>query len=107
MDLLHLVTSRSDRLLSHVRGAQHGDARDTHQARVAARRLAETLALAGKAGARLDRDVRDLRRALGATRELDVSRMIFDYAATEHRWPRDAVRLVRRYLEEKRRYRHD
>jgi CHAD domain-containing protein len=107
MDLLHLVTSRADRLLSHVRGAQHGDARDTHQARVAARRLAEALALTGKAGERLDRDVRDLRRALGATRELDVSRMIFDHAALEYRWSKAAAGLVRRYLEEKRRHRHD
>ena len=107
MDLLHLVTPRADTLLSHVRGAQHGDARDTHQARVAARRLAEALALTGQAGKRLDRDVRDLRRALGATRELDVSRMVFDYAALEHRWSTDAVRRVRRYLDEKRAKRLD
>ena len=107
MDLLHLVTPRADRLLSHVRGAQHGDARDTHQARVAARRLAEALALTGEAGKRLDRDIRDLRRALGATRELDVSRMIFDHAALEHTWAKVAVQRVRRYLDEKRAYRRD
>lgn len=107
MDLLHLVTPRADRLLSHVRGAQHGDARDTHQARVAARRLAEALTLTGQAGKRLDRDVRDLRRALGVTRELDVSRMVFDHAALEHRWSKDAVQRVRRYLDDKRARRHD
>ncbi len=107
MDLLHLVTPRADRLLSHVRGAQDGDARDTHQARVAARRLAEALALTGTAGKRLERDVRNLRHALGATRELDVSRMIFDHAALEHRWSKEAVRQVRRYLEAKRVRRHD
>lgn len=107
MDLLHLVTPRADRLLSHVRGAQHGDLRDTHQARVAARRLSEALLLTGKAGQRLDRDVRNLRRALGATRELDVSRMVFDHAALEHRWSKDAVRHVRRYLDDKRARRHD
>lgn len=107
MDLLHLVTPRADRLLSHVRGAQHGDARDTHQARVAARRLAEALALTGTAGRRLERDVRNLRRALGATRELDVSRMVFDHVALEHHWSRDAVQRVRRHLEAKRDRRHD
>src|SRR6478752_5477234 len=102
MDLLHLVTPRADRLLSHVRGAQDGDPRDTHQERVAARRLAEALALTGDAGKRLERDVRDLRRALGATRELDVSRMIFDHAALEHHWSPLAAARVRRYLEDER-----
>lgn len=107
MDLLHLVTPRADRLLSHVRGAQDGDARDTHQARVAARRLAEVLALTGNEGKRLDRDVRNLRRALGATRELDVARLVFDQAALEHRWPATAAERVRKYLDQERRRRHD
>lgn len=107
MDLLHLVTPRADRLLSHVRGAQDGDPRDTHQARVAARRLAEALALTGDAGKRLDRDVRDFRRALGATRELDVARMIFDHAALGRRWPKPAVARVRQYLDEQRRERSE
>jgi CHAD domain-containing protein len=106
MDLLHLVTPRADQLLSHVRGAQDGDARHTHQARVAARRLAEVLALTGDAGKRLDRDVRSLRRALGATRELDVSRMIFDQAALSHRWSKDAEARVRKFLARERERRH-
>lgn len=107
MDLLHLVTPRADKLLSHVRGAQDGDPRDTHQARVAARRLAEALALTGDTGKRLDDDIRDLRRALGATRELDVTRLVFDHAVLEHRWPNLAVARVRRYLDHERERRHD
>jgi CHAD domain-containing protein len=107
MDLLHLVTPRADRLLSHVRGAQDGHPRDTHQARVASRRLEEALALTGGAGKRLDRDVRNLRRALGATRELDVTRIVFDHAALEHRWPKIAVDRVRRHLDDARARRHD
>lgn len=98
MDLLHLVTPRADRLLLHVRGARDGAARHAHEARVAARRLAEVLALAGDAGQRLDRDVRALRRALGATRELDVARIVFDEAALERRWSTLAAARVRKYL---------
>ncbi len=107
MDLLHLVTPRADRLLSHVRGAQDGDARHTHQARVSARRLAEVLALTANAGKRLDRDVRSLRRALGATRELDVARMIFDQAALAHTWSKDAEARVRKFISLERARRHD
>ena len=107
MDLLHLVTPRADRLLSHVGGAQDGDARDTHQARVASRRLEEALALTGAAGKRLDRDVRSFRRALGASRELDGTRIVFDHAALEHRWPKAAVDRVRRHLDQARARRHD
>ena len=106
MDLLHLVTPRADRLLAHVRGAQDGDARHTHLARVAARRLAEVLALTGTTGKRLDRDVRDLRRALGATRELDVAGMIFDHAARAHKWSTLAKERVRKYLSVERARRH-
>lgn len=106
MDLLHLVTPRADQLLSHVRGAQDGDARHTHQARVAARRLAEVLALTEDAGKRLDKDVRNLRRALGATRELDVARMIFDQAALGHDWSKVAEARVRKYLARERERRH-
>lgn len=106
MDLLHLVTPRADQLLSHVRGAQDGDARHTHQARVSARRLAEVLAVTGDAGAKLDRDVSSLRRALGATREVDVSLMIFDQAALTHKWSKDAVARVRKFLARERDRRH-
>lgn len=106
MDLLHLVTRRAERLLTHVRGAQDGAARHTHEARVAARRLAEALALTGDAGQRLDRDVRALRRALGATRELDVARIVFDEAARRHRWSKLAEARVRKYLLVERKRRH-
>ncbi len=106
MDLLHLVTPRAERLLAHVRGAQDGDARATHQARVAARRLAEVLALTGNKGTKLDKDVRDLRRALGATRELDVARMVFDHAAHDHTWAKVAQERVRKYLAVERALRH-
>lgn len=107
MDLLHLVTPRADKLLSHVRGAQDGDPRDTHQARVGARRFAEALSLTGSAGKRLDHDIRELRRALGVTRELDVTRIVFDQAALEHRWSSLAVARVRRYLDHERARRHE
>lgn len=101
-DLLNLVTARADTLLTHLAGASRGDPRDAHQARVASRRLAEALAVAGEAARPLQRDVRTIRRALGATRELDVSRLVFDALAAERRWPPMACARVRRHLDAER-----
>lgn len=106
-DLLHLVTARADALLAHVPGALDGDARDTHQARVGARRFAEVLALTGDAGARLRRDIRALRRGLGATREIDVARHLVEAEARRFDWPPAATNRLRRYLDEERDARQD
>jgi CHAD domain-containing protein len=101
-DLLNLVTARADKLLAHLPGAADGDPRDAHQTRVAARRLTESLVLGGPAARRLLREVRDIRRALGAIREVDVSRLVFDQLATERRWPALASARVRRHLDAER-----
>jgi len=53
----------------------------------------------GTASDRLRRDIRALRQALSATRELDVARIVFDHAAAEHRWPKTAADVVRGYLD--------
>jgi CHAD domain-containing protein len=99
-NLLHALTARADAFFEHLPGALEGRARDTHQARVASRRLVEVLPLAGDAGARLARRVRDVRRALGAAREIDV---LIDLVAEEgarHDWPPPLVARVRRHLDE-------
>jgi CHAD domain-containing protein len=107
-DPVDLVAARADALLAHVRGALEGVPRDVHQARVAARRLGEVLALVdGRAVARLRRDARAIRRALGAVRELDVTLAVFDDAADRYGWPPATVARVRRGLERLRRERED
>ncbi len=71
------IASRHEALAAHVDAARRGDVTGVHQARVATRRLREVVPVlgAGLRGARrgwLRRRLRDLTRALGAVRELDV-----------------------------------
>lgn len=107
-DPVDLVAARADALLAHVRGALEGVPRDVHQARVAARRLSEVVSLVdGRAAERLGRDVRAVRRVLGAVRELDVTLAVFDDAADAFGWPPTTVARVRRTLERLRRDRDD
>lgn len=98
-DLLHTITKRADAFFEHLPGAARGRARDTHQVRVSARRLLEALPLAGAGTARLCREVRDVRRLCGASRELDVTLECLQARATMHAWPGSLVALVRQSLE--------
>jgi CHAD domain-containing protein len=98
-DLLHALTARADALFEHLPGALENRARDTHQARVAARRLVEVLPLAGPAGERLARRVRDVRRALGAARDIHVLIDLFAEESARHDWPEPLVARVRRHLD--------
>lgn len=98
-DLLHAMTARADALLEHLPGAVEGRARETHRARVAARRLAETLPLAGAAGERAARRVRDARRVLGRGREIDVTIDLLAEEQVRHDWPSALVTRVHRHLD--------
>lgn len=100
--LLAAVSERAEAFLEQWPGAQDGEPHATHQARVAARRLAEVLPLAGATGERLARRVRAVRRALGAGREMDVAIDLLGYEAAERQWPGPAVGRLRAYLESER-----
>jgi CHAD domain-containing protein len=77
-----------DRVLS---AAIDGDVRAVHRARVSARRLVEALPIAGAAAGvdagALRRQVRRIRRALGAVREIDVARAALAREALDRQWP--------------------
>ena len=74
-----LLTRRHEALASQYAAARRGDVEGVHQARVASRRLREAVPVlaAGLAGdvrvKPIRRRLRDLTRALGAVRELDVA----------------------------------
>lgn len=84
--------------------ARKGDATSLHQARVATRRLREAFPLVstGDRQRKLDHKVRDLTRALGPVRELDVALQILDELDTSGDVPRSAiVRLRQAVLSER------
>ncbi len=89
---------RSGRALAGaLADARRGDADGVHDARVACRRLRETLdvvAIAGDGVGRLDRRLRRIARALGPVRELDVAREVLDDAAVAQNWPPAVVARV-------------
>lgn len=99
-DLVHAIEARAEALLEHLPRALDGRARDTHRARVAARRLAEVLPLAGRVGERVARQVRDVRRVLGAEREIDVTIDLLAEEAARHDWPGSIVGRIRRHLDD-------
>jgi CHAD domain-containing protein len=73
-----IIVERLDKLLSHVEGVRQGeDIEAIHQMRVWSRRSRAALDIfhacfPGKAFARLEREVKQVTRALGAARDLDV-----------------------------------
>ena len=76
--LLLLLRQRLTTLVEAMPAAQSGDMRSVHQARVATRRLREALpvlrkSVNGRALTRVRHQVRDMTRALGPVRELDVA----------------------------------
>jgi CHAD domain-containing protein len=82
-DLATLVTRRHDALRAQAGDAHDGKVDAVHQARVASRRLREVVPVLGRGldDVRLKplrRDLRDLTRALGPVRELDVALAMVD-----------------------------
>lgn len=75
--LAALLVDRAKELTRHIAGAISGDVRHVHQGRVASRRLRESLPAAGrgsgKAASRARKAFREITRALGPVRELDVA----------------------------------
>lgn len=89
---------RSGRALAGaLADARRGHADGVHDARVACRRLRETLdvvAIAGHGAGRLDRRLRRIARAMGPVRELDVARAVLDEIAVAQAWPPAVVARV-------------
>lgn len=74
----HVLDAQLAALLEAVPGTQQGDMGSVHAARVASRRLRETLPVAGASASpgalrKARREVRRVTRALGPVRELDVA----------------------------------
>lgn len=93
------IEARAEKLIAHLPGALRGDVEDAHDARVASRRLAEVLPLLrGRRSERLQADVRQVRQALGAQRELDVTRALLEEEARRWRWPAPLVARIARHL---------
>jgi CHAD domain-containing protein len=94
-DLAALITRRHEALRAHVLPAHSGTVEGVHQARVASRRLREVVPVLGEGldAVRLKpllSDLRDLTRALGPVRELDVATAMIDALDLPHA---DAMRL--------------
>ena len=94
------IEARARVLVAHLPGALAGDSDDAHRTRVAARRLGELLpVLRGRRAERLRADVRHVRQALGARRELSVTLALLAEEAGRWDWPAPLVARVARYLE--------
>jgi CHAD domain-containing protein len=96
--LLVRALRRSGRALAGaLADARRGHADGVHDARVACRRLRETLDVVSTGGdlaGRLDRRLRRIARAMGPVRELDVARSVLDDVAVAHAWPPAVVARV-------------
>ena len=101
--LLVLLKQRLTTMLDAMPAAQAGDTRSVHQARVATRRLREALpvlraSLNDTALTRVQRQVRQMTRALGPVRELDVSLAHLDELAQRNLVSARALGRVRQAL---------
>jgi CHAD domain-containing protein len=94
--LLARALRRAGRALAGaLADARRGQADGVHDARVACRRLRETLTVAAADGhGRLDRRLRRIARAMGPVRELDVARAVLDDLAAALPWPPAVVARV-------------
>lgn len=106
-DLAEVIRSLSAVLTRQATEALAGDVEGVHQARVAARRLREALALvtgplARDAAALLRADARRVRSTLGPVRDADVMVGLFNERVKKHRWLAIGVALVRHHLVEAR-----
>ena len=95
-----LVRQRFAALKRSLPAAGLGNADSLHQARVATRRLRETLPLvaSGKQERRLERKVRRLTRALGPVRELDVALEILDEMEQAPDLPAGTIARLRKVI---------
>jgi CHAD domain-containing protein len=102
-----LLERRARELKRHLPEAVGGDGIGVHQARVASRRLREAVpvlsedANTGKAR-KAERKIRQLTRALGAVRELDVTLTVLDELAARDTLPRLGLEEVRAHVVEER-----
>jgi CHAD domain-containing protein len=102
-----LIRQRLNALTRALPGAQQGDPRLLHHARVATRRLREALPLVahGAKGRQLERNVRRLTRALGPVRELDVALDLLE-ALPAGDVPRAAITKLRQVIRAERQRMH-
>jgi CHAD domain-containing protein len=103
-----MIRQRLLALSRSLPGAQKGDVKQLHQARVATRRLREALPVVatGARGRKLVRDVRRLTRALGPVRELDVALLTLDELGAEGTLPAAAITKLRQVMGDERRRMH-
>ncbi len=103
-----LILQRLRALRRTLPGARQGDVGSIHQARVATRRLREVLPLVvdTKRARKLGRRVRELTRALGPVRELDVVLHTLDALAAGGDVPAAAVACLRTVVVDERRRLH-
>jgi CHAD domain-containing protein len=97
-----LLQRQSTALKRHLPGAVKGDDRAVHQARVASRRLRESVpvlsdGLKGSKANKARRKIRRLTGALGMVRELDVALQMLDELAAD-RVPRAAIDELRAHV---------
>ena len=106
-NLVRLLERQTRALKRHVPAAIAGSDLGVHQARVASRRLRETLpvltdGLRGSKAGKARRKIRRLTRALGAVRELDVALVLIDELRERSGMPRPALAELRaRVMEER------
>jgi len=96
-----LLLRRARDLMRHLPDAVDGDDVGVHQARVASRRLREAvpvLAADTKIRKKAERKIRQVTRALGTVREMDVTVQILDEFARGSGIPRDALEDVRTHV---------
>jgi CHAD domain-containing protein len=104
-----LIRQRLVALRRSLPGARHGSLTAVHQARVATRRLREALPLVarGGKGRKLERRVRNITRALGPVRELDVALLMLDEFEGSGAATQAGLQALRQAMAEERRRLHD
>jgi CHAD domain-containing protein len=107
-----MLQRQSRALKRHLPGAVKGDDRSVHQARVASRRLRESVpvlsaGLKGSKGNKARRKIRRLTGALGMVRELDVALKTVDELAQGGDVPRAAIDELRAHVLAERQKRRD
>lgn len=107
-----MLQRQSRALKRHLPGAVKGDDRAVHRARVASRRLRESVpvlsaGLKGSKGRKARRKIRRLTGALGMVRELDVALKVVDELAAAGDVPRAAIDELRAHVLAERQHRRD
>ena len=102
-----LLERRARDLKRHLPAAIDGDGIGVHQARVASRRLREAVPVLAEdvessKARKAEGKIRQLTRALGAVRELDVTLTVLDEFAARDTLPRVALEEVRTHVTEER-----